>query len=83
TTVNKRSPRRSHIVQTQESLRSHTLHDIRFSSATRRNSLKVAVVKLKQGAGIIGDACPSTRGVESGGRRDPYSIETHPSNSVP
>nr|CAH7744106.1 unnamed protein product [Callosobruchus chinensis] len=54
-----------------------------FSSATRRNNLKVAVVKLKHGAGIIGDACPSTRGVESGGRRDPYSIETHPSNSVP
>lgn len=55
---------------------------MRSNSATLLKSLKVAIAKDKQGVGIIGGACPSTLGVESGGSSDPYNIETQPSSSV-
>lgn len=55
----------------------------RSSSAILLNSLKVTVASLRQGGGMEGGDCPSTLGVESGGNRDPYSIDTHPRSSVP
>lgn len=55
---------------------------LRSNSATLLNNLKVAIAKDKHGVGITGGTCPSTLGVESGGNKDPYNIETHPKSSV-